>query len=161
MRFIKKAEEKIRRFEEVQKLLHDPEVTQDPSKTRELGKEFRGLERIAVLYRDYLRLQAEIEEARKILEDKDQPPDFSQMAAAEIDALQGKKKKTTHELESLLIQEDPMLSKNVILEIRAGTGGLEAGLFAGELFRMYSRFASAQGFKVECVDSRETFLRLR
>lgn len=151
MRFLKKAEEKIRRFEEVQRLLHDPAVTQDPSKTRELGKEFRGLGRIAALYRDYLRLQEELEEAKKMLEDKDQAPDLSQMAAAEIEALEGKKKKTTHELKSLLIQEDPMLSKNVILEIRAGTGGLEAGLFAGELFRMYSRFAAAQGFKVEVL----------
>ena len=153
MRFLKKAEEKIKRFEEVEKLLHDPAVTQDPSRTKELGKEFRQLERLAVLYRQVLRTQGEIQEAEKILADKSHADDFSEMAAQEVQALEARKKRTIHELESLLIQEDPMLSKNVILEIRAGTGGLGAGLFAGDLFRMYSRFAVKENFKIEILST--------
>jgi len=153
MRFLKKCEEKILRFEEVEKLLHDPEVTRDPSRTKELGKEFRALERIASLYREILKNQNEIGEAEKILADKNQSADFLEMASHEMLNLETKKKRFSHQLESLLIQEDPVLSKNVILEIRAGTGGLEAGLFAGDLFRMYSRFAAQEGFKVEVLST--------
>ena len=153
MRFLKKADEKLKRFEEVRSLLENPEVSKDPLKTRDLGKEFKNLEKIASFYREYLKLRAEVEDARKIVEDKSQPVDFSEMAARELESLEARRKKTIHELEGLLIQEDPMLSKNVILEIRAGTGGLEAGLFAADLFRMYSRFAALQGFKVEVLST--------
>lgn len=153
MRFLKKAEEKLLRYEEVRRLLEDPEVSKDPAKVRDLGKEFRALEKIALLMRAFQKLEAETSDARKIAEDKSQPADFTQMATHELEALDARRKKIVHELESLLIQEDPMLSKNVILEIRAGTGGLEAGLFAADLFRMYTRFAAAQGFKVELLST--------
>ena len=153
MRFLKKAEEKLRRFEEVDKLLQDPEVTKDPTRVKELGKEFRGLQRVNVLYKEYLKIQSELEETQKILTQSGQSEDLISMANHEVQTLEGKKKKTIHELEGLLLQDDPMLTKNGILEIRAGTGGLEAGLFAADLFRMYTKFAAVCGFKLEILSS--------
>ena len=153
MRFLKKVEDKVRRFEEVEKLLQDPAVTQDPSRVKDLGKEFRNLERITQFYRDYQRMDVELAEAKKILEDKSVSEELTQMAQHEVTTLEAQLKKTVHEIEEILIQEDPMLSKNVIMEIRAGTGGLEAGLFAADLFRMYNRFAAANGFKMEALSS--------
>ena len=153
MRFLKKVEEKVKRFREVEKLLQDPSVTRDPSRVKELGKEFRSLEKMAHLYKDYLKTDAEIGDAQKILEDNNQPEDLAEMARHEVDSLEARQKKVVHAIEELLIQEDPMLSKNVILEIRAGTGGLEAGLFAADLFRMYNRFAASSGFKLEVLSN--------
>ncbi len=153
MRFLKKAEEKLKRFHEVEKALQDPDTSKDQNRVKELGKEFRVLGRVVVLYRDYQKILREIEDAQKILDDKSQASEFTAMASHELEALEGKKKKTVHELESLLIQDDPMLLKNAILEIRAGTGGLEAGLFAADLFRMYSKYALSQGFKLEVLSS--------
>ena len=153
MRFLKKAEDKLKRFKEVEALLQDPGVTQDQARLKDLGKEFRVLEKIVVLYREYLKIQEELAEVENILKDKNQPTELTSMASHEIEALESRKKKNVHDLESLLIQDDPMLLKNVILEIRAGTGGLEAGLFAGDLFKMYSRFAAACDFKIEVLSS--------
>jgi len=153
MRFLKKAEEKLKRFQAVEKLLQDPEVTKDPTRVKELGKEFRGLQRVNALYQEYLKIQSELEETRKILTQSGQSEDLISMANHEVQTLEGKKKKTIHELEGLLLQDDPMLAKNGILEIRAGTGGLEAGLFAADLFRMYTKFAAACGFKLEILSS--------
>ena len=153
MRFLKKAEEKLRRFKEVDKLLQDPEVTKDPTRVKELGKEFRGLQRVNALYQEYLKIQSELEETQKILTQSGQSDDLISMANHEVQTLEGKKKKTIHELEGLLLQDDPILVKNGILEIRAGTGGLEAGLFAADLFRMYTKFAAACGFKLEVLSS--------
>ena len=153
MRFSKKAEDKVKRFKEVEALLQDPGVSQDQAKMKDLGKEFRALQKVTGLYAQYLKIQEEVAEVEHILKDKNQPADLVSMATHEMETLEKRKKKTVHELEGLLIQEDPMLSKNAILEIRAGTGGLEAGLFAGDLFRMYSRFASVSGFKMEVLSS--------
>ncbi len=153
MRFLKKAEEKLKRFKEVERLLQDTSVTQDPARAKDLGKEFRALEKVVAVYKDYLKIQGERAEAEKIAGDKTQSPDLVEMAQHEVLNLGQKKAKITHALESLLIQDDPMLSKNVILEIRAGTGGLEAGLFATDLFRMYSRFAQGEGFRLEILSS--------
>ena len=153
MRFLKKAEDKMKRFKEVEALLQDPNVTQDQTKLKEYGKEFRILEKVVVLYREYIKIQEEILEVEHILKDKNQSADLASMATHEMNTLETRKKKTVHELENLLIQDDPMLLKNVILEIRAGTGGLEAGLFAGDLFRMYSRFSANCGFKMEVLSS--------
>lgn len=149
MRFLKKAEEKVRRYQEVEKLLHDPSVTQDQSRLKDLGKEFRQLEKVAALFAEYQKIDREIQEAQKMLEDGH----LREMAEEELPSLEEKKKKAVHDLESLLLQDDPMLVKNCILEIRAGTGGLEAGLFAADLFRMYNRFSQRLGFRMEVLSS--------
>ncbi|MBI4432637.1 MAG: peptide chain release factor 1 [Candidatus Omnitrophica bacterium] len=153
MRFLKKVEDKVRRFEEVRKNLEDPSISQDQAKLRDFGKEFRALEPVSRLYRAYLKAQSELEEAQKILADKTQSADIVALAGEELQSLETRKRKITHDLETLLIQDDPMLAKNVILEIRAGTGGLEAGLFAADLFRMYTKFAQSSGFKLEALSS--------
>ncbi len=153
MRFLKKAEDKVRRFKEVEALLQDPAVNQDQTKLKDLGKEFRALQKVAGFYKKYLKIQEEIAEVEHILKDRNQPADLLSMATHEMEALERRKKQNVHELEGLLIQDDPMLSKNAILEIRAGTGGLEAGLFAGDIFRMYSRFSAVSGFKMEVLSS--------
>ena len=153
MRFLKLVEEKIKRFKEVEKLLQDPSLSQDQSRLKELGKEFRGLGQVAVLYQGYQKNREEMGQVQKMLDDKKQTADLIQMAGHELEVLEGKRKKIVHELESFLIQDDPLLSKNVILEIRAGTGGLEAGLFVADLFKMYSKYAANQGFKLEILSS--------
>ncbi len=153
MRFLKKVQEKVARFHEVERLLHDPSVTSDPSRVKDLGKEFRNLEKMNSLYAEYLKIQDESLEVKNLLSDKSQSQDLIQMASQEAQTLDLREKKVIHEIEALLIQEDPMLAKNAILEIRAGTGGLEAGLFAGDLLRMYSRFSAHCGFKIEVLSS--------
>ena len=151
MRFLKKIEEKVARFKEVERLLQDPSVTSEPSRVKDLGKEFRGLEKINNLYNEYLKVHAEIEEVRHLLNDKTQSADLISMASLEAESLAAREKKAIGDIEALLMQEDPLLIKNVIMEIRAGTGGLEAGLFAGDLLRMYSRFSAKCGFKIEVL----------
>ena len=141
------------RFHEVERLLHHPSVTSDPSRVKDLGKEFRNLEKMNSLYAEYLKIQDESLEVKNLLSDKSQSQDLIQMASQEAQTLDLREKKVIHEIEALLIQEDPMLAKNAILEIRAGTGGLEAGLFAGDLLRMYSRFSAHCGFKIEVLSS--------
>lgn len=153
MRFLKKVEEKVRRHAEVEKLLHDPAVTQDQDKVRDLGREYRVLGRIVESYNAYKRTQREIEESAKLADDKSQPTDLREMARSELTTLEADFKRIDHELEKLMVQDDPILQKNVILEIRAGTGGLEAALFAGDLFRMYQRYAAACAFKLEVLSS--------
>ena len=111
----------------------------------------KDLSRMAELYQSYLKMQSELEESKKIVQDKTQPSDFQEMAKLEIDDLDKKIKDIVHELDGQIAKADPLLSKNVILEIRPGTGGLEAGLFAGDLFRLYTRFAAKEGFRLELI----------
>ena len=153
MRFLKKVEEKVRRHAEVEKLLQDPSVTQDQARLRELGKELRSLEKIVGLHREFLKNEEELVHTREMFSDKSQSADFIDMAKQELPLLEAKQAQLSKDIESRLVQDDPAFAKNVILEIRAGTGGLEAGLFAAELFRMYTRFAQTNGFKVEVLSS--------
>ena len=153
MRFLKKVEEKVARHAEIEKLLHDPAVTRDPAKLRDLGKELRSLEKTVSAYKEYLRNEQHLDQAQKVLSEKDQPSDMLKMAGEELTELEAERLTLVKELEAGLVQEDPTLAKNVILEIRAGTGGREAGLFAGELFRLYTKFAQGQGFKVEVLST--------
>ncbi len=152
MRFLKRIPEKLKRLEEVELLLQDPAVSQDQNKLRDLGKEFRLLAQIGKFYKEYDKILLELAEAKKMASDKSHA-EIAEMAAMEVTDLESRLEKQTKDLEALFIQEDPMFSKNAILEIRAGTGGLEAGLFAAELFRMYTRFAQLQGFKIEVLSS--------
>ncbi len=153
MRFLKKLEEKVRRHSEVEKLLQDPAVTQDQTRLRELGKELRVLEKIVTIYRDFKKNEEELVHAKEMATDKSHAADWVEMARQELTLLEEKQARLVKEIEGYLVQADPAFSKNVILEIRAGTGGLEAGLFAAELFRTYSKFAQNNGFKVEVLSS--------
>ena len=126
MKFLKKIEEKIRRFTEVENALHSLEMAQDQARVRELGKEFRALEKIHSLYGDYLKVEEEMTQAEKIFKDKTQGPELQSLAEHEIATLTERRKTLVHNLEEMLIQDNPLYSKNVILEIRAGTGGSRA-----------------------------------
>ena len=140
------------RHEEVSALLGDAETISDQDKFRGLSREFSELEAVVQCYNSYSRVKEDIEEARQMLDDAD--PDLREMAREELDANEGRLDELETELQALLLPRDPRDSNNVFLEIRAGTGGDEAAIFSGDLFRMYSRYAENRGWKVEVLSER-------
>ncbi|CAA0079404.1 Peptide chain release factor RF1 [BD1-7 clade bacterium] len=141
------------RYDEVGHLLGDAEIISDQDKFRGLSKEYAELEPVAQAFARYLQTLADIDEAQVLLDDDD--PDMRDMGKDELAAAESEKASMEVELQHLLIPTDPNDSHNVYLEIRAGTGGDEAAIFSGDLFRMYSRYAENQGWKVEVVSARE------
>jgi len=137
------------RYEEVGALLSDPEVIGQQTRFRELSREYAELESVVKSYRDYYRVQTNIEEARVLLKDAD----ADMRAIAEEDLLENQSRLADLEVElqTLLLPKDPNDDRNVFLEIRAGTGGDEAAIFSGDLFRMYSRYAESRRWKVEVI----------
>ena len=142
------------RFEEVGQLIVQPGVMDDMKQYSRLSKEYSDLEKIVKKYDEHQEIEANLESAKALLE-TEKDPDFRQMAKEEIDVQQTNKEVLEEELKQMLIPKDPNDSKNVILEIRAGTGGDEAAIFAGDLFRMYQRFAEAQNWKMTVLDLTE------
>jgi peptide chain release factor 1 len=148
---IEKLDEIKRRFEEVAELIVDPQTMTDMKKYAQLNKEYKELEKIVSKYNEYTQVLNNIESAREVLR-TEKDLDFREMAKAELEELQPKRDQVEEELKQMLIPKDPNDSRNVILEIRAGTGGDEAALFAGDLFRMYQRFCEQQNWKMELLD---------
>jgi len=145
------------RYEELNKKASDPDVYSDASRFAKLNKERVDLEEIVEVYRQYKKVDDELQGARELLE-IEEDPEMREMAKTELDELEEKLEEMTHELKILLLPKDPYDEKNILLEIRAGTGGDEAALFAGDLFRMYSRYAEARRWKVEVLSSHPTEL---
>jgi len=143
------------RFQEVEAQLQDPAVVSDPKRLRELTKLRAELEPVVHAFQAQRTLLKQLEEAEGILADKTMDADLRDMALAEIPDLKKALAEGEAELRRLLVPKDPADAKNVILEVRAGTGGEEAALFAAELFRMYVRFAERRGFKVTVLDESE------
>ena len=143
------------RFQEVEAQLQDPAVVSDPKRLRELTKLRAELEPVVQAFQAQRTLLKQLEEAEGILADKTMDADLRDMAQAEIPDLKKALAEGEAELRRLLVPRDPADAKNVILEVRAGTGGEEAALFAAELFRMYVRFAERRGFKVTVLDESE------
>jgi len=142
------------RFREVGELLTQPDGMADMKRFSQLSKEYKDLEKIVLVYDEYTNVISKMQGAKEILEtEKDE--DFRQMAKAELDELEPVEKELEERLREMLIPKDPMDSKNVILEIRGGTGGDEAAIFAGDLFRMYQRYAEMMGWKFEILDFTE------
>ena len=137
------------RNDEVAALLSDPEVMADQNKFRELSKEYAELEPVVKCFNDYRSVLDDIEEAQSLLKDGD--ADMREMAQEEFKDAQASKDKLEDELQRLMLPKDPNDDKNVFLEIRAGTGGDEAAIFSGDLFRMYSKFAESRRWKVEVL----------
>ncbi|WP_297188500.1 peptide chain release factor 1 [uncultured Porticoccus sp.] len=137
------------RYEEVGALLSDPEVIGQQTRFRELSREYAELESVVKSYRDYYRVQTNMEEARALLKDAD--ADMRAMAEEDLLENQGRLADLEVELQTLLLPKDPNDDRNVFLEIRAGTGGDEAAIFSGDLFRMYSRYAESRRWKVEVI----------
>ncbi len=142
------------RFDEVGQQITDPSVIADRQRFTRLGKEYKDLEKIVQAYHAYQTLLANIGSARQVLEtEKDE--DFRQMAKTELDELMPRKEEMEQEIRNMLIPKDPNDGRNVVLEIRGGSGGDEAAIFAGDLFRMYQRFAERYGWKVDLADFTE------
>lgn len=150
-----KLEKLVERYHQVNKLLSDPNIINDQTKYRNLIKEHNELRGIVERYGQYKKLIQTLQEDMAILE-KSEDRELQEMAKEEIAELQSERERLENELKTLLIPKDPQDSKNVIMEIRAGTGGEEAGLFARDLYRMYTRFAERQGWKVEPLSSHPT-----
>ena len=141
-----------RRFEEVTELMSRPEVATDRARMAELGREHAGLKEVVRTIDRYRHLMAEREDLREMAA-SGEDPELAEMARAELEEIEKKLPVLEEELRFLLIPKDPEDSKDAIVEIRAGTGGDEASLFAGDLFRMYSRFAEKHGWKLEVLES--------
>ncbi|MEP5764834.1 MAG: peptide chain release factor 1 [Halieaceae bacterium] len=149
---LSKLEALTERHEEVGALLSDSEVISDQNRFRDLSREFSELETVARCFASYQRVESDLVEARVLLDDGD--PDLREMAAEEIQSGESEKAELELELQKLLLPRDPMDSNNVFLEIRAGTGGDEAAIFSGDLFRMYSRYAENRGWTLEIISER-------
>lgn len=149
---IQKLEEIKHRFEEVGLLLVQPEIIQDIKKYMQLNKEYKDLEKIVLKYNQYSDALNHQQQAKEVLE-KEKDADLRAMAKEELDELAPKIELLEAELKEMLIPKDPNDDKNIILEIRGGTGGDEAALFAGDLFRMYQRFCDRRGLKLTVLDS--------
>lgn len=139
------------RFEEVGQLIIQPDAMSDMSKYTKLSKEYKDLEKIVASYEAYKLVLENISSSKTIL-DKEKDPDFREMAKAELEELKEKKEQMEADLRQMLIPKDPNDSKDCILEIRGGTGGDEAAIFAGDLFRMYERFCEKQNWKLTVLD---------
>ncbi|MBW2683660.1 MAG: PCRF domain-containing protein, partial [Deltaproteobacteria bacterium] len=123
--------------------LSDPELVTNQKEFRKVVKEHAHLTKLNTIYSSFRQVQQEIEESKALLHDEDEDPEFKELARAEIEELETKEKKLDEEIKLILLPPDPNDEKNTFLEIRAGTGGDEAALFVGDLFRMYSRFAES------------------
>ncbi|MBC3804986.1 peptide chain release factor 1 [Acetobacterium fimetarium] len=140
-------------YAELNKKISDPEVIADQNQWRKLMKEQAHIEPIIMKYNEYSKTLNGIEDAKEMLADKEIGKDFKEMAEAELEELTEKSAQQEEELRVLLLPKDPNDDKNVIVEIRAGAGGSEAALFAGDLFRMYTRYAERQGWKSDILSS--------
>jgi peptide chain release factor 1 len=142
-----KLDQIAERFEEITALLADPEIQNNQRQFRELGREFAQLEPIVEAYRRYTDSEADIESARELLAD----PEMAALAREELTTAEQLKKEMEPALQLLLIPPDPNDQRNIFLEIRAGTGGAEAALFASDLYRMYLRYAETQRWQTETI----------
>lgn len=149
---LEKLENLSRRHEEVSGLLSDPEIIANQNRFRDLSREFAELEPVVKHFAEFQRAESDIEEARKLMKDADK--DIRDMAEEELYSNQARRDELVVELQKLLLPRDPNDEKSVFLEIRAGTGGDEAAIFSGDLFRMYSRYAELNRWKVEIVSER-------
>ena len=138
------------KYKELNKKISDPEIINQSRKWQKLVKEHAHLEPIVQKYREYIKVRDSLEEDKEMLQDK-LDDDFKDMLKEEVKELNQKEEKLKEELKFLLIPKDPNDQKNVIVEIRAGVGGDEAGLFVGDLFRMYTRYSERQGWKNEIM----------
>ena len=139
------------RFDEVSELIVDPNIISDMKQYIQLNKEYKDLQPIIEAYQEYKNILSNIENAKEMLKDDE----MKEMAKMELDELTPKQEELEEEIKVLLIPKDPADSKNAVVEIRAGAGGDEASIFTGDLYRLYSNYASSKGWKTEVVDVAE------
>lgn len=145
------------RYEKLNELLSDPEVISDTNKLREYSKEQSDIQDTVEVYREYKDVREQLRDAKAMLEDK-LDADMRDMVKEEVSELEGQEKVLSERLKVLLVPKDPNDDKNVIVEVRGAAGGDEAALFAGDLYRMYSRYAEVQGWKTEIIEASYTEL---
>jgi peptide chain release factor 1 len=150
---VEKLERLKERYEEVSALLSEADIINNQNRFRDLSKEYAELEPVVIAYKKYQQLLADIVEAKQLLVDGDD--DMKEMAAEELKECEAAIEPTELDLQKLLLPKDPNDEKNCYLEIRAGTGGDEAAIFSGDLFRMYSRYAEKQGWRLEIMSQNE------
>ena len=145
------------RYEEIEGLLSDPEVSADYTRVQDLAKELASLRPLVSLSQDYRRVSKDFEDALAISRDESDR-ELAALAREEMDELEEQRQRIQGELQVALLPKDPNDEKNVVMEVRAGAGGEEAGLFAADLFRMYLRYAQRMGWNVDIVSTNETGL---
>src|SRR5690625_2380247 len=143
------------RYNKLNELLSDPDIINDPNKLREYSKEQADIEETVTTYREYKNTRTELDDAKQMLED-DLDDEMLEMVKAEINELTDRNEQLKEKIKLLLIPKDPNDDKNVIVEIRAAAGGDEAALFAGDLYRMYTRYAEANRWKPEVIEAHTT-----
>jgi len=143
------------RYHEVEQLISDPDIMKDLQRYKELMQEHSQLRELVEEFEKYKQVAQEVEEAEALI-GEEADPEMREMAKEELQSLEEKRDTLTDHLKTLLIPKDPLDGKNIIMEIRAGTGGEEAALFAADLYRMYSRFAEENNWKTELLSSNET-----
>jgi peptide chain release factor 1 len=151
-----KLESVARRSEELTKLLSDPAVFADPETLRRYAKEQADLRPVVSAYHEYRKLQQELRENQELLDSEGQDSEFAALIKEEVAALTARLETLETELRTMLLPRDPNDERGVIMEIRAGTGGDEAALFAADLFRMYSRYVDSQHWRVEVMNASPT-----
>jgi peptide chain release factor 1 len=147
----------LRRYDEVREEIENPDLVKDQKKYREIMKEYSYLSEIASAQNEIQGLEGQLNDTRALIQDE-KDADMRELAKEELKELEGRIQDCEDRLKFLLVPRDPLDEKNIIMEIRAGTGGEEAALFAADLFRMYSRFAETKGWKFEIMSSSETEL---
>jgi peptide chain release factor 1 len=155
---IEKLEAIEERYIELTKKIANPEIIARQEEWRKLTKEHSSLQEIVASFREYKKTLDEIQENSELLKETSDDNEMEELIKSELVMLEDKKSKIEEQLRILLLPKDPNDERNVIMEIRAGTGGEEAALFAGDLFRMYSRYAEKQGWKAEIINSNPTEL---
>jgi peptide chain release factor 1 len=154
MQFVQKLEELEKRFEQLTQQMADPAVIADSDQYRKVTKAQSELSEAVGKFREWKKVESGLSQARAMLTDSD--PDLKAMAQEEVAQLEPEVARIEEEIKILLLPKDPNDDKNIVLEIRAGTGGDEATLFAAEMFRLYSRYAESQGWKMEITSSSES-----
>lgn len=149
-------EEKKKRYEELQHLLADPKVIENKAEYQRYAKELSALNPMLAEYESYLKVSHDLKDIEKVLKDKTHDKDFLILAEEEKHKLEKRAKESAARIEDLLMEDASEGDRDIIMEIRAGTGGLEASLFAADLLRMYSKYAANKGWKVEPIDASVT-----
>jgi peptide chain release factor 1 len=154
MKLINRLDAIFRRYEELSRLLSDPEILKNQEQLKKLSIELRELEPVVEKYKELKNIEKEISEAQALAESDDE--ELSKLGNDELKILNDRKEQLHEEIKMLLLPKDPLEDKNIIMEIRAGVGGEEAALFAKDLFKMYVAYAENKGWKTELLDSHPT-----
>lgn len=153
-RLVGRLQEAERRYEEMNRLMAQPEVAADYARLQEIARDQAGLGELVRLHRQHLKLARDLQNAHE-LAGQGKDPEMAELARQEVSSLEAQQEQVFRQMRQALMPRDPRDDKDVIVEIRGGAGGDEAGLFAGDLYRMYAAYAQSKGWKVEVIDSSE------